>query len=96
LNLEVLAKDRTRNPEADIVVAVVWVVVVAVRRAEVLWIVVPGAAAKDTTGRSRQPPQAGKLHKNPASIRSCVPPRVDGVHKNFAARLRRVSAGCGP
>src|SRR5207244_64317 len=38
------------KPEADIVVPVVRCVIAAVRRAQVSWIVVPGAAADDAAG----------------------------------------------
>jgi hypothetical protein len=92
-------EDRTRNPEADIVVTVVWVVVVAVGRAEVLWTVVPRAAAKDTAGRSRQSPQTGRLRGNPAPIRFWTPQRAGSLHNNFSGptpagplRSRRVTA----
>ena len=44
---------RAPDPEADIVVPVVGGVPVAVGRAEVLWIVVPGTAANDTATRGR-------------------------------------------
>ena len=43
--------NRTGNTEAVVVVPVVCGVPVAVRRAEFLWIVVPGTAAKNTTTR---------------------------------------------
>jgi hypothetical protein len=38
-------RENTRHPEANVVVPVVGFVPVAVRRAEVVWIVVPGTAA---------------------------------------------------
>lgn len=44
---------RSRQPEPVVVVPVVWVVPVAVRGAEVPWIVVPGTAAKDPATRGR-------------------------------------------
>ena len=44
---------RTGKPKAVVVVPVVWIIPVAVRRAEVPWIVVPGPAAKNTTTRGR-------------------------------------------
>jgi hypothetical protein len=44
---------RTPDTETDIVVPVVGDVPVAVCRGEVLWIVVPGTAAKDTATRGR-------------------------------------------
>src|SRR6202521_2674745 len=44
---------RAPDPEAEVVVPVVGGVPVAVGRAEVLWIVVPGTAADDTATRGR-------------------------------------------
>ena len=41
---------RTRHAEAVVVVPVLGVVPVAVGRAEVLWIIVPGTAAQNATG----------------------------------------------
>ena len=40
----------TRKAETEVVVAVRWIVPVAVRRAAVVGVVVPGAAANDTVG----------------------------------------------
>ena len=40
---------RAGDPKTHIVVTVVWLVPVAVSRAEVLWIIVPGTAANNTT-----------------------------------------------
>jgi hypothetical protein len=45
--------ERTGDPEAKIGVPVVGGVPVAVRRAEVVWIVVPGTAADDAATRGR-------------------------------------------
>jgi hypothetical protein len=51
--MPVLAKKRAGNTEADIVVAVVGLVVVAVGRAEVVGIVVPRTVAQDAGRRGR-------------------------------------------
>jgi hypothetical protein len=63
-----LAVKRTRDPEADIVVPVVGVVPVALGRAEILRIVVPGTAAQDTATRGRPgseaPPESNRLPRN--------------------------------
>jgi len=52
--------NRARQTEADIVVSVVRLVVVALRRAEILWIVVPGTAAKNAVDRAGQ--GLGRVH----------------------------------
>lgn len=53
------AHNRTRQTEADIVVPVVRLVPVAVRRAEVVWIVVPGTAAENAGDGVEQGPGRG-------------------------------------
>ena len=91
MTLEILAKIVLRNPEPNIVVTVVWVVVVAVGRAEILRIVVPRTAAKDTTGRSSRPAQDGQAQKNHGPIPHWqLAPRESYPPKKFAARLRRI------
>jgi hypothetical protein len=71
LTLEILAiivLPTQGHAETPIVVPVLRVVVVAVRRAEILRIVVPRAAAKDTTGRPRRPAQTGPAQGKNAPI----------------------------
>lgn len=58
----VLAKKRAGKTEADIVVAVVGLVPVAVGRAEVVWLIVPGTAAQNA-GRRGCPGSGARFGK---------------------------------
>jgi hypothetical protein len=58
-------KEKTGNTEAVVVVPVVGFVPVAVRRAQVPWIVVPGAAAKHASLRATQASIQAPIASNP-------------------------------
>lgn len=68
---------RTANAETQVVVPVIGGVPVAVRGAEVVWIVVPGTAADDTATRGRPGFKgAGRIEPPAPEDRVAQPPRI--------------------